>query len=126
MRQEGEAKTSHVVSKAINKTSVQKLVRVLCILQEVDRRFTLLNAICFLEIAQDEGCALVDLHKKTGFSVSTLSRVVGALSLNRQLGGDALGLVHRRRHPDDPRRWDLYLTPKGKRVLVSMEAALNA
>lgn len=72
--------------------------------------------ICLAEIARDEGLSLTTLAERTSLSLSTISRIVGALSDYRQ-NGQPFGLVDIRISPTERRRKELFLTSKGKTIL---------
>ena len=55
-------------------------------LQKIDPEFPLQYAVCLAEIALDEGLSVTDLSNRTGMAISTVSRIVGALSDYRQSG----------------------------------------
>ena len=85
-------------------------------LRQVDPEFPLQYAICLTEIAINEGISLTQLAERTHLALSTVSRIVGALSTVRQ-SGQAYGLVMLKISPQERRRKELYLTPKGWTVM---------
>jgi len=89
-----------------------KILTILRELQKLDNDFPLQYAICLLEISQNEGITITALSKKSGIALSTISRIVGALSTSRQKG-KAYGLVDVRIHPKERRKKELYLTTAG-------------
>ena len=85
-------------------------------LQKIDPEFPLQYAVCLAEISMNEGLSLTALSVKTGMPLSTVSRIVGALSRQRQRG-TAYGLVRVAVSPQERRRKELYLTARGRAVL---------
>lgn len=98
---------------------IKKFTRLLRELQKIDQEFPLQYAVCLAEIAMDEGTSLTNLSKKTGMAISTISRIVGALSKHRQKG-KPFGLIKVKISAEERRRKELYLTAKGKAVITSI------
>lgn len=82
-------------------------------LQRIDPEFPLQYALCLGEIAREEGLSLTRLAEKTGMPLSTISRIVGALSRHRQRG-TPYGLVRVAIAPWERRRKQLFLTARGR------------
>ena len=57
----------------------------------LDKNFPLPYAVFLLEVARNEGCSLGDLQKATGMPLPTLSRILWALSTNRQTAPSRTG-----------------------------------
>ncbi len=85
-------------------------------LQNIDTEFPLQYAICLAEISQNEGLSVTQLSEKTGMALSTVSRIVGALSKYRQMG-TPYELVDLVPSPTSRRTKEIYLTPKGKKII---------
>ena len=85
-------------------------------LQKIDPEFPLQYAVCLAEISLREGLSLTDLSETTGMPLSTVSRIVGALSKHRQKG-TPYGLVRATIAPDERRRKQIFLTPRGRAVV---------
>lgn len=98
-------------------------LRLLRELQKIDAEFPLQYAICLAEIAQDEGLSLTTLSVRTGLALSTISRIVGALSKQRQKGMP-YGLVKVRISAEERRRKELFLTPRGRAIIENMAEIL--
>lgn len=90
-------------------------------LQKIDLEFPLQYAVCLAEIARDEGLSLTALAARTGMPLSTVSRVVGALSKQRQRG-TPYGLVHVIVSPHERRKKELYLTGRGREKIRALSA----
>jgi len=88
-------------------------------MQKIDPEFPLQYMICLSEIAKADGLSLSELAHKTGMPLSTISRIIGALSKKRQKG-KAFGLVNVQICPNERRRKELSLTPKGRAVIGSI------
>ncbi len=101
------------------KGETQTLRQILRELQKLDPEFPLQYAVCLSEIAMDEGLSLTQLSDKTGMALSTVSRIVGALSDYRQKGAP-YKLVKVTISAQERRRKELTLTPKGRAVLESI------
>ncbi len=104
--------------------NIEKIAQLLREFQKIDLELPLQYAICLTEISRDEGCSLTDLSSKTGMPLSTISRIVGALSKHRQRG-KAYGLVSAKTSPTERRRKELHLTAKGKAVIEDLSKIIE-
>ena len=93
-------------------------------LQKIDNEFPLQYALCLAEISMNEGQSLTTLAEKVGLSLSTISRIVGSLSDYRQ-NGQPYGLVEIRISAEERRRKELYLTPKGRTLILKISKILE-
>jgi DNA-binding MarR family transcriptional regulator len=93
-------------------------------LEQVDSEFPLNYTVCLTHIAMAEGLSLTQLSERTGLALSTVSRIVGALSNFRQ-NGRAYELVQQKISPQERRRKELYLTEKGWAVMSGIGAVLS-
>jgi len=91
-------------------------------LTSVDPEFPIQWALVFLDVSNNEGCALKDLSDRTGISMSVMSRTIGALSNARRMG-KPYGLVLVRHAKDDRRRKKIYLSSKGKKLIDRLTQA---
>ncbi len=98
---------------------IERFLLLLRELQKIDPEFPLQYAVCLCEIAMDEGLSLTQLSQKTGMALSTVSRIVGALSRDRQKG-QPYRLVRVTVSPAERRRKELTLTARGKAVTGSI------
>lgn len=96
---------------------ITALLKLLRVLQTVDPEFPLQYAVCLVIISQDEGLSLTALSQRADLSLSTTSRIVGALSQYRQ-SGEPYNLVQLHIAPDERRRKEIYLTDSGRRVIL--------
>ena len=96
--------------------STDLLLLILREFQSIDPEFPLQYAICLLEIAHNEGRSLTNLSEHTGMPLSTISRIVGALSQHRQRG-EPYELVEVKISETERRRKELFLTAKGKAII---------
>lgn len=94
-------------------------------LQGIDPEFPLQYAVCLGEIACEEGMSLTALSMRTGMALSTVSRIVGALSQKRQRGS-AYGLVRVEISATERRRKELYLTPDGRKIIENIDLIMRA
>ena len=99
------------------------LLCVLRALQSIDSEFPIQYALCLCEIAKNEGCSLTDLSEKTGLALSTISRIVGALSSFRQRG-TPYEFITMHVSETERRRKELYLTDRGRAALAQITAPL--
>lgn len=100
------------------------LLDILSHLQKIDPEFPLQYMICLTEISLEEGLSVTTLADKTGLALSTVSRIIGALSQYRQ-NGQPYGLVEIRIPPEERRRKELYLTAKGRSLLQRIYKSLG-
>lgn len=101
---------------------MQGFLNLLRELQKIDPEFPLQYAVCLAEISLNEGLSVTDLSRRTGMALSTVSRIVGALSKYRQMG-EPYELVALTTSQTERRRKEITLTPKG-RTIVSNIAGL--
>ncbi len=92
------------------------LLDILRRIQKIDAEFPIQYAICLVEIAQNEGCSVTFLAEKTNLALSTVSRIVGALSDYRQLG-QPYGFIELKISPTERRRKEICLTELGRTSL---------
>lgn len=96
--------------------NIKAFLRLLRELQKIDPEFPLQYAVCLAEISIDEGMSMTALSHKTNMPLSTVSRIIGALSANRQSGAP-YGLVEVKICPEERRRRELYLTSRGREAI---------
>lgn len=104
--------------------TTNRFLNVLQMLRDIDGEFPLQYSICLAEISMNEGMSLTDLSKKIGLGLSTVSRIVGALSNYRQ-NGNPYGLVEIKISAVERRRKELYLTDKGRQLLNKISAEIE-
>jgi len=97
-------------------SQVKEFLLLLRELQKIDSEFPLQYAVCLVEIALHEGLSLTGLAARTGMPLSTISRIVGALSRHRQKGV-AYGLVRVSISASARRKKELYLSVRGRGVI---------
>jgi DNA-binding MarR family transcriptional regulator len=98
---------------------IRHFLRLLRELQKIDPEFPLQYAICLGEIAAAEGLSLTALAARTGMPLSTVSRIVGALSRHRQRGAP-YDLVRAAVAPQERRKKQLFLTARGRAFMASI------
>lgn len=103
---------------------IDNLRSILRELQKIDPEFPLQYALCLCEIAADEGLSLTALAEKVGMPLSTVSRIVGALSSKRQKG-KPYGLVKVSISAAERRRKELALTAKGRSVMEGLSSIIK-
>lgn len=99
-----------------HQSEAHTLLEILSHLQKIDAEFPLQYFICLLHISLNEGLSVTNLAEETNLALSTVSRIVGALSQYRQ-NGQPYGLVEIHIPPTERRRKELRLTPKGRTLL---------
>lgn len=104
--------------------SLATLISLFTRLRDYDAEFPLHYALCLLLIARKEGVCLTDIVRETGLAMSTVSRIVGALSDNRQKGVP-YKLVEVQISVEERRRKELFLTPEGRDLVTSMCEAVG-
>jgi DNA-binding MarR family transcriptional regulator len=100
-------------------SNITAFLRLLRELQKIDPEFPLQYAICLAEIAANEGQSLTQLAERTGMPLSTISRIVGALSRHRQRG-TPYDLVRVNIAPQERRKKQLFLTARGRAFIGSI------
>ena len=99
-----------------DQTEIHKILMLLREFQKIDPEFPLQYAICLLQVAREEGISLTDLSSRTGMALSTISRIIGALSNLRQMGR-SYELIEVRICAAERRRKELYLSEAGQRLV---------
>ena len=94
----------------------EPLLELLRLFHSIDPEFPLQYMICLTEIGRNEGLSLTTLAERVNLSLSTISRIVGALSDYRQ-NGQPFGLIEIKISETERRRKELSLTPKGRAIL---------
>lgn len=94
-------------------------------LQKIDPEFPLQYAVCLAEITLDEGLSVTQLSKRTGLALSTVSRIVGALSKYRQMG-EPYELIDLVTSEKSRRTKEIYLTDKGRAVVGNIAGLMAA
>ena len=94
-------------------------------LQKIDSEFPLQYSICLTEIALNPGISLTALAEKTGMPLSTVSRIIGALSKKRQRG-KPYELVQVTVSPEERRRKQIELTPHGRDVMANIAEIIKS
>ena len=97
---------------------------ILSVLRRTDPEFPIQYALCLCEIADAEGLSVTELADRTDLALSTVSRIVGALSDYRS-NGQPFELISLKIAPEERRRKALYLTPKGRKLLQDIESILS-
>jgi DNA-binding MarR family transcriptional regulator len=100
--------------------NINAFLKLLRELQKIDPEFPLQYAVCLAEIAMNEGLSMTDLARRTAMALSTVSRIVGALSKHRQSGAPPYGLVQVKICPSERRRKELFLTARGRAIIESI------
>ncbi len=92
-----------------------------------EREFPAQLSSVFLWIASHEGCLQEDVAEALCIARSSVSRNITWLGSTHRSGKTGLKLVRRERAVDgDPRRYRLFLTPKGKHFSSLIEKHLTA
>lgn len=100
------------------------LLDILHRIQKIDPEFPIQYAICLIVISQNEGCSITNLAEKSGLALSTVSRIVGALSNYRQLG-QPYKFVEVKVSETERRKKELSLTDLGRDSLKEILSPLE-
>jgi DNA-binding MarR family transcriptional regulator len=90
--------------------------------QELDPELSTQTVSAFLYIALNPGMTVKDLEVKLGMSDAAASRNAWRLVSKNQRG---FGVVEYRDDPEDRRRKELHLTPKGLKLLSSVLSTMK-
>lgn len=99
------------------------VIELLQFLRRIDPEFPIQYALCLGEIARHEGLSVTELAQRTGITLSTVSRIVSALSSNRSRYG---GLINVRFCREESRRKELSLTPQGRNLIRHITGHFDA
>ncbi len=89
--------------------------------QKIDNEFPLQYAVCLIEISMNEGLSLTELAQKTNLPLSTVSRIITALSRYSRKGSTH-HFIEARVCPDERRKKQLYLTTGGRKTIQRLSA----
>lgn len=98
------------------KQNITDFLRVLKKFQKINPEFPLQYIVCLSYIALDESLSMTDLADRTGMALSTVSRIVTALSR----ANGAYELIRVEIAPDEKRRKRIFLTEKGKTLIQNI------
>lgn len=93
-------------------------------IQRIDPEFPIQYAICLVYISMDEGLSLTTLADRAEMPLSTVSRIVGALSDYRQRG-EPYGFVEVKVSESERRRKEISLTALGRSTLKDFISPLE-
>lgn len=105
-----------------NRAALHAALDLLQTLRAVDSEFPIQYAICLTEIARRERMSVTELAQRTQISLSTVSRIVSALSHRKGRYGH---LIEVRFCREEARRKELTLTPKGHEFMSDMTKNLT-
>lgn len=94
-----------------------EFLSVLETIRTIDPDMPIQQCATLFYVAGNESCIMQDMASALGFSQSSASRNVAALSKMHRLGKPGLDLIVAEEDPAERRRKLLSLTPKGKRVV---------
>lgn len=101
-------------------TQIQSFIETMEILRSLDSEFPIQHAISLGIISLNPGLSLTELADKANLTLSTISRIVGALSDHRA-NGRPHELIEVRVCESERRRKALFLTPKGESFLKQIQ-----
>ena len=107
------------------KQEIENFLELLRELQKIDPEFPIQYAICLGEITLNEGLSVTQPSNRTGLALSTVSRIVGALSQYRQMG-KPYELIDLRTSPKSRRTKEIHLTDKGRKIIGNIKSVLAA
>ena len=114
----GIAKT---VTKEPKQEQVESFIEAMEVLRTIDSEFPIQHAMSLGIISLHPGLSLTELADKTNLTLSTVSRIVGALSDHRA-NGQPFGLVKVKQSKQERRKKELYLSPKGELFLEKIKS----
>lgn len=100
------------------------ILELLNTLRGVHNEFPLQYAVCLMEIYLDQGLSPSDLAQRTDLALSTISRILGALSNKRQKG-EAFYMIDVRISEKSRRSKEIYLTPRGEDLCHDLMQAIR-
>ena len=96
----------------LDQDQILSFIQTMETLRSLDAEFPIQHALSLGIISQNPGMSLTELADKTDLNLSTVSRIIGALSDHRA-NGRPYGLVEVKKAKEERRRKELYLTKKG-------------
>jgi DNA-binding MarR family transcriptional regulator len=80
----------------------------------------------FLRVALDEGRSVSHYASQMGVAVTVMSRHLLELGSHERIKGPGLGLVIAKQSPEDLKRYEVYLTDKGRHLVQEIARKLSA
>jgi DNA-binding MarR family transcriptional regulator len=97
-----------------------RLAQAMKVIEALDAQMPIRQARCLVQLAQvDEPMHQTELAKRTGLSVSTMSRYVASF------GPKGLGLVTNEKNPEEGRCRVVGLTRKGRSIIKALVTELE-
>lgn len=107
-----------------NQNNLGHFITLLQELQKIGPEFPLQYALCLAEVARDEGLSVSTLATRTNLSLSTTSRIIGALSDHRQKG-TPYDLVKVRICKTERRKKELTLSARGHAIIKGIDRSIE-
>lgn len=102
------------------------LVKVADMLRDIDPEMPMQTFRSFLEIALRPGCAVGDIGEALSIASSTASRNVSSLAAWKKYKVAGHLLVETFENPERRQQKNIYLTPKGQKLVADLAKALGA
>ena len=99
-----------------DKRATRALLWALKPLSNLHRPVPLPSLTAFLMVVLDDGRGINEYARAAGIHRAAMSRNLHAIGGRARNGGPGLGLVTVQRHPIDPVRSQVFLTPKGRSI----------
>lgn len=93
-------------------------------IQKIDPEFPVQYALCLAHISMQEGLSITDLAEKTGMPLSTVSRIISALSKNktRRRSYDLVEIII---SPHERRKKLIFLNKRGQKYLADIDLTIE-
>ena len=101
----------------ISMNMVRRLLHVLDSFRRVRQTLPVHLVTALLRVAADAGKSVNHYGRESGVSLSVMSRHLLDLGTEFRNGEQGLGLIEKRRSPTSLREYEVYLTPKGRKVV---------
>lgn len=115
-----------IAQKQLNSSgAINKFSETLSRLQMLRRGLSLDQLIILVAVSQTPGVTTNELRRMTGLSAASMSRNTNALSSFTRAGKEGLSLIDFRPDPQEPRRYNFYLTKRGLNVALDIAGVLQ-
>lgn len=103
---------------------LKKFIKILNALREIDPEFPIQYALCLSLISKNEGLSLTQLADEAELTLSTISRIVSALSSDHAKFA-RYNLLELRVCDTERRKKEIYLSKRGQKFLNKIESLLS-
>ncbi len=118
--QQPSADSKDISDTNVGQEQIESFIETMEILRSLNSEFPIQHALSLGIISLNPGLSLTELASKMNLPLSTISRIVGALSEHRA-NGRPYNLIEIKVSKEERRKKELYLTQKGHNFLKKIQ-----